>query len=88
MFGDAKYIVIREDGDFGEEENIYPFSKHIMHVDFARKIGGASGPSNVLGAGFIVFNDNEPKCYGESVSLRVSSRPIDTLMAKKAFFGD
>ncbi len=84
---EAKYIVIRERNDVTgfREENIYPFSSHIIHKNMAVKIGGELGPNRVLGAGFIRFTEKGPVCYGRSVSLNVSSREEDSLLAKIAF---
>ena len=40
-------------------------------------------PGKILGAGFISYSDNSWKCYGESISLNVKSRPEDSIIANK-----
>lgn len=42
--------------------------------------------SNILGAGFIdIMEDGSWKCFGESISLNVKSRPEDTKIANEQF---
>lgn len=86
MAKEAKYIVLRERDQFNDRvQNIYPFNSLQIHKDVAIKIGGELGPRRVVGAGFIRFEPDGPICYGKSVSLKVESRPEDTILAKRAF---
>lgn len=39
--------------------------------------------SKILGAGFIEMVNGSWKCYGESISLAVKSRPQDTIIANE-----
>lgn len=61
----TKYIVVEKRGI------AYPmvFSNLMSHREVAAAIGGT-----VIGAGFCHIAQDSWSCYGESVSLRVSSR--------------
>lgn len=63
----GKYIVF---GDAGFPQAV-AFSETIVHSDMAR----AMGARNVLGAGFFAVVNDRFECYGESISLRIMSRP-------------
>lgn len=49
------------------------FSKSIQHSDF--------GNLNIKSAGFVDIIDNKYHCWGESISLGVSSDPEDSFIA-------
>ena len=89
MLKEAKYIVVKELDCFGDSvENIYLFNTMTIHYNMAQKMTN-DRLGLVVGAGFIKFMDDGPVCYGESVSLRIKSRPDkDTNLAKKAFGED
>lgn len=75
-----KYVVMC--GEFGSEEMVI-FSETMKHSHICRK-------AQVISAGFIQVRnksgDIDPEAYGESVSLRVGSRPEeDTKLAKELF---
>ena len=73
----AKYIVY----DYA----IYIFPPHVNHADFARR--NRFKHEEINGAGFIVCDDSI-SCFGESVSLKVTSRnKEDTLIAKRMLRG-
>lgn len=64
-------------------DSIVVFDSITNHSDMAEKIG-----LPVLGAGFITVVSNqyyppEWKCYGESTSLKIKSRPEDTVLANR-----
>ncbi len=72
MMDRIKYVVI--ENTFSGEE-IFLFSPCINHREFANRIGG-----QVVSAGF-VGHSSKTRCglypYGESVSLKLSSRPTE-----------
>ncbi len=68
-----KYVVI--DGPYADE--LFIFQDHITHADFVQLM--RTTPKYVLGAGFI----RNGQCFGESVSLKVKSRPEDTELFSK-----
>jgi len=73
---DLKYIVV--EGALCDE--IIIFSNIILHADIAKKLG-----AGVISAGFI---KKDWTCYGESVSLKLKSRPVeDTELALMWFHG-
>lgn len=88
MGKEAKYIVMREQMYGQRVYNIYPFNSRIIHKDMAIKVGGELGPKRVVGAGFIMFTPEGPKCYGKSVSLRVSCRDEEDNKLAQEAFGD
>lgn len=65
-----KYITF----DTGLIEAIIIFPEYVMHRDI-----GIQG--EILGAGFIEVIDGQWNCYGESISLKVKSRPEDSKIA-------
>jgi hypothetical protein len=67
-----KYITF----DTGLIEAIIIFPEYVMHRDI--DIQG-----EILGAGFIEVIDGQWNCYGESISLKVKSRPEDSKIANK-----
>lgn len=67
-----KYITF----DTGLIEAIIIFPEYVMHRDI-----GIQG--KILGAGFIEVIDGQWNCYGESISLKVKSRPEDSKIANK-----
>lgn len=88
----SKYIII----DTGSYALPVVFSELATHADVARALGA----QDILGAGFcyiqvceIKYNDNdtgqEPRyvCYGESVSLKVKSRPEEDARILNKYLG-
>lgn len=67
-----KYITY----DNGLLDTIIIFPEYVMHRDV-----GVQG--EILGAGFIEVIDGKWSCYGESISLKIKSRPEDTKIANK-----
>ena len=47
------------------------FPETINHADMARNMGWKR--EDIIGAGFVFVVDDSYKCYGESISLRVTS---------------
>jgi len=67
----VKYVVTR----YSLTEAIFVFSPHVEHSKFAKHMGV------VLSAGFV--NMETKTCYGESISLRIKSRPeIDNILLR------
>jgi hypothetical protein len=65
-------------------EQIIVFPDHIQHAKFAAAVSGAAFSKMMpIAGGFVV----DGKCVGESVSLRMSSRPEDTELLKSLFGG-
>lgn len=62
----SKYIIV--DIDIPEP---FVFSETMTHAEVAAKFNG-----EVLGAGFCFIKDGKYVCYGESVSLKISSREV------------
>ncbi len=73
----AKYILV-EDNSF--IPYVYIFSSIENHVDVFVRV--ASG-KNLISAGFIDLSIMQ--CYGESISLKVKSRPEDDDIIKSIF---
>jgi len=71
----TKYIVVSS--DFSGEQLIM-FPSVIKHDKMAKAMKRLRYP-NVISAGFI---DEFMQCYGESTSLRLKSRDIDTILLK------
>jgi hypothetical protein len=71
----TKYIVLEHSGPV-------LFSELLTHAEVARRIGGT-----VLGAGFCYLgHDSKYYCYGESTSLKITSRgKIDTDKLNRMF---
>ena len=60
-------------------EQIIVFPDHIQHLQFARAVSQAShSKMTPIAGGFVV----DGECVGESISLRMSSRPKDTELLK------
>lgn len=76
MHNKAKYIVFEE----RHIEEMVIFSSLLQHVNIAHRLRCEP----VISAGFIEIIDNEPVCFGESISLDIKSRgEIDTNVAKR-----
>jgi len=68
-----KYVRLKE------YDEIIIFPQIIQHSDF---IG-----MNPISAGFCYIHKDKVVCFGESISLRLSSKEDDTLMATKQIYG-
>lgn len=75
MNDDAKYIVF----DAGVIEDIIVFSLIQDHAKMANRL-----MLKPVSAGFIMFRETGPQCYGKSRSLDLESREIDTKIARRA----
>lgn len=74
-----KYIVV----DDGLGECPYIFPNHVEHYRMLSNVGG-----ELISAGFVVLTYDGLECYGESVGLKVESRPeIDTKLLKSLIGG-
>ena len=81
MFTGTKYIVM---SNCIMDEKIFIFSGTINHSDMVKvmKLGAAArlmAFDEVISAGFI---DEFMQCYGESTTLNLKSREIDTILLK------
>ena len=73
----TKYIVFK----LGSLEDMIIFSGLQQHANISQKIN-----SEVVSAGFMRLSKDGPICYGDSVSLKTSSRPDeDTKLARRLF---
>jgi len=68
-----KYIII----DNGLAEVIIVFPDLVQHGNVAM------GFDKVVSAGFIIMTDGNYQCYGSSFSLKINSRPDDTIIANR-----
>lgn len=84
---DSKYIVL--DDDRGPLQMII-FPPSIIHADVAKKF--ATSNIKIKSAGFIRRKSSYEDgmfCYGNSISLNVSSNPdIDNILLKRLFCSD
>lgn len=73
----SKYVIL-------DQGVIVPlvFSELINHLDVARCIGG-----QVVGAGFCFIDEEKYHCYGESISLKVVSRPDEDARILNKYLG-
>lgn len=83
-----KYIVVRDNHNSPREngpERAILFDKELVHKHVARVhcVGGLV----VLSAGFVEINGYNVRVYGESESLRMSSRPDDKYVVNAALLG-
>ena len=71
-----KYVCTKID----KLETILIFPDYVGHDEYVRMI--SKHKEEILGAGFISISDNEEhtKCYGESISLGIKSRGVDTML--------
>ena len=74
-----KYII------FDNELIVYiiVFPDCLQHQNIALLFGDYNKP---ISAGFISLRDNKAQCYGESVSLKLKSRPEDSKLAQRQLF--
>ena len=79
-----KYVVFVLSGH--EHAIIIPNESGLTHASvYIQNDLGTQG--EIVSAGFCHLNEDGPKCYGESVSLRVKSRPeTDTALIKRQFY--
>lgn len=75
-----KYIVYKTDRKF---EEIILFSENVTHSEMANFL-----KKEVISAGFVCITNNYCHCYGKSISLDLSSRKEDTILLRKAVYGD
>ena len=65
-------------------EQIIVFPDHIQHAQFAKAVSSAAfSDMEPIAGGFVA----EGKCYGESISLRLGSRPRDTELLNQLITG-
>jgi hypothetical protein len=80
MARESKYIIY----DDGLTECALLFNNHLNHAQIATNMG-----VNPISAGFVTFEINdlyakiEPNVFGESVSLKLQSRPKDAEIIKR-----
>ena len=63
----------------GDYDEIIIFPELIMHSEFQYM--------NVVSAGFCYVNEDKVSCFGESISLRLSSKEDDSFIATKQVYG-
>lgn len=76
----TKYIVIRH--PLHAMEVLVMFPEFVLHSDFHRDY---DVEGEIVSAGFILLDNGEFICHGESVSLKVKSRPEDSALANEMF---
>ncbi len=76
----TKYIVIRHPQHALEVLIMFP--EFILHSDFYQDY---NVECEIVSAGFILVDNGEFICHGESVSLAVKSRPKDSTLANEMF---
>lgn len=69
-----KYIIV----DNGQWEAPVIFDDFTSHYNMAENI-----PGKILAAGFVVFRSSGLECYGDSISLKIASRPEDSKIINK-----
>lgn len=69
-----KYIIV----DNGQWDAPVIFDEFTQHYAMAANI-----PGKVIAAGFVRFTPNGLECYGNSVSLKISSREEDSALINK-----
>jgi hypothetical protein len=81
---EMKYIVFL----YKEQEQVIVFSKDVSHKDMSR-IHTVHHGVIVQSAGFVVFNlkNETATAYGESISIGIKSRPVDSKVLTRNFFG-
>lgn len=77
MYYRSKYVVL----SIGGIELPVIFSDLMTHADVARPLCAQRG--EVVSAGFCHINDGTYTCYGESVSLKLKSRPEDSAILNR-----
>lgn len=76
MYSRSKYIV----GKFGHLEYAIVFDEGLTHSDMRP----AFQHGEIISAGFCHYSTDGVKVYGESISLRVASRPEDERLVGRA----
>jgi len=81
-----KYVCMDNMSQFGNTEGFVIFPEFEKHDAMVRKMGGRN---HVTAAGFVSIGTDEngevtARCYGESFSLKVKSREIDSDMITRA----
>jgi hypothetical protein len=75
MAYEMKFVV--HEGSLATE--IYLFPNFVTHSDFVNRMGFDT--ADVVSAGFV---SSDLKCYGDSVSLKLKSRPeVDTALLRR-----
>ena len=84
----AKYICINHPLTMGETIIIFPVS--IDHKALAMSMLGLypNIVTTIISAGFITQHNDELICYGESISLKLKSRPIEDSKLANIIFSD
>lgn len=73
-----KYVVFKNSGMI-----LWPYSDFIYHSHIAAAARQGDADNIPISAGFATITADDCNCYGESVSLRLKSRPeIDTRILK------
>jgi hypothetical protein len=68
--------------DWGSSEVPILFPSHIGHDEIASMVHRTSPGISPISAGFVSHNK---ECYGESVTMKLKSRKIDTQIIKLLF---
>lgn len=71
----AKYIIL--ENSMLEVPIIFPM--HVKHCDMAHMFRGI----NVLSAGFVQLQEGQLVAFGESLTLKIQSRPEDTALLQR-----
>ena len=78
----TKYVVGELPSGMGTTLGAVVFPEYVSHDHMARVF--APGEDNLVSAGFFYVQDGVVQPYGESTSLRLSSREIDAVLIAKA----
>lgn len=78
-----KYVMFELNGH--EHAVILPGESGMTHADVSvHNEYGIAG--KLISAGFCALGDDAPKCWGESVSLKLKSRPEDEAIIKRLYY--
>lgn len=76
----AKYVIVDE----YPVETPYIFPSWVKHSDFVDRM--YINDHEIVSAGFVVFGPEGANAYGNLVSLRKKSRPIDSEIMDRYFY--
>ena len=81
----AKYICVDAGVIVGEV--IFIFPETVNHAEIARSLIVTRLAKNIISAGFVTLHNNELFCHGESISLKLKSRPVEDNKIANRMFG-
>ena len=80
QYKDIKYVVFKKI----RREFIVTFPSDLTHIELANSITKMSKYTEPISGGFI----ENGKCFGESISLDLKSRPEDTLLLNQMMYNE